>query len=66
MLRPVVLAGLVVVGLSAILLYLLPLTGWLVAVREVAMGVALLLTLATGIDYVARAQRLRAAARVAA
>ena len=50
----------------AILLYLLPLTGWLVAVREVAMGVALLLTLATGIDYVARAQRLRAAARVAA
>jgi len=44
-------------------MYLLPLTGWLVTAREVVMGVALLLTIGTGIDYVARAQRLRAAGR---
>ena len=49
----------------AILMYLLPLTGWLVVVRDVVMAVAVVLTLATGIDYVARALRLRAAARAA-
>ena len=47
----------------AIFLYLLPLTGWLVTAREVAMGVAVLLTLATGVDYIARALRLRSAAK---
>jgi CDP-diacylglycerol--glycerol-3-phosphate 3-phosphatidyltransferase len=46
----------------AIILYLLPVTGWLLPAREVAMAVAVLLTLATGADYVARAMRLRAAA----
>lgn len=43
----------------AILLYLLPLTGWLVTASAVVMGVAVLLTLVTGVDYVARAWRLR-------
>jgi len=52
-----------VAQMVAILMYLLPLTGWLVTAREVVMGVALLLTIGTGIDYVARAQRLRAAGR---
>jgi CDP-diacylglycerol---glycerol-3-phosphate 3-phosphatidyltransferase len=42
----------------AILLYLLPVTGWLLTARAVVMGVAVLLTLATGVDYVARAWRL--------
>ena len=52
-----------VAQMVAILMYLLPLTGWLVTAREVVMGVALLLTIGTGIDYVLRAQRLRAAGR---
>jgi CDP-diacylglycerol--glycerol-3-phosphate 3-phosphatidyltransferase len=52
-----------VAQMLAIFLYLLPLTGWLVAVREVLMGVAVALTLVTGVDYVARALRLRAAAK---
>ena len=52
-----------VAQMVAILMYLLPLTGWLVTAREVVMGVALLLTIGTGIDYVARAQRLRTAGR---
>ena len=47
----------------AILLYLLPATGWLVDVRAAVMGVAVLLTLVTGVDYVARALTLRSAAR---
>jgi CDP-diacylglycerol--glycerol-3-phosphate 3-phosphatidyltransferase len=50
----------------AIFMYLLPLTGWLVTAREIVMGIAVLLTLATGIDYVARAMRLRAAAKASA
>jgi CDP-diacylglycerol---glycerol-3-phosphate 3-phosphatidyltransferase len=49
----------------AILMYLLPLSGWLVTVSEVVMAVAVLLTLVTGVDYVVRALRLRAAARAA-
>ena len=52
-----------VAQMVAILMYLLPLTGWLVTAREVVMGVALLLTIGTGIDYVTRAMRLRRAAR---
>jgi CDP-diacylglycerol--glycerol-3-phosphate 3-phosphatidyltransferase len=55
-----------VTQMVAILMYLLPLTGWLVAAREVVMAVAVVLTLATGIDYVQRALRLRADARAAA
>jgi CDP-diacylglycerol--glycerol-3-phosphate 3-phosphatidyltransferase len=43
----------------AILLYLLPFTGWLLTARVVVMGIAVLLTLGTGVDYVARAWRLR-------
>lgn len=50
----------------AIFMYLLPLTGWLVTAREIVMGIAVLLTLATGIDYIARAMRLRAAAKASA
>ncbi len=49
--------------MGAILLYLLPLTGWWVTVSEVVMGLAVALTLVTGVDYVVRALRLRAAAR---
>jgi CDP-diacylglycerol--glycerol-3-phosphate 3-phosphatidyltransferase len=43
----------------AIGLYLLPLTGWAASLRFWLMGVALVVTLATGADYVARAVTLR-------
>jgi CDP-diacylglycerol--glycerol-3-phosphate 3-phosphatidyltransferase len=43
----------------AIGLYLLPLTGWLASVRAWILAAALVLTLATGVDYVMRAVRLR-------
>ncbi len=48
-----------VAQMVAILMYLLPLTGWLVTAREIVMGVAVLLTIGTGIDYIARARALR-------
>ena len=47
----------------AIGLYVLPLTGWLHVVAEVIMYVAIAIALATGLDYVARAVRLRRKAR---
>jgi CDP-diacylglycerol--glycerol-3-phosphate 3-phosphatidyltransferase len=47
----------------AIGFYLLPLPPWLLFVRWVTMGVALLLTVVTGVDYVIRAFRLRAVGR---
>jgi CDP-diacylglycerol--glycerol-3-phosphate 3-phosphatidyltransferase len=47
----------------AIGFYLLPLPPWLLFVRWVTMGVAVLLTVATGVDYVIRAFRLRAVGR---
>jgi CDP-diacylglycerol---glycerol-3-phosphate 3-phosphatidyltransferase len=50
----------------AIGLYVLPLSGWLHVVAEVVMGVAVALAIVTGVDYVARAIRLRRAARSAA
>jgi CDP-diacylglycerol---glycerol-3-phosphate 3-phosphatidyltransferase len=43
----------------AIGLYVLPLTGWLHAIAVGIMYLALVVTLATGADYVARALRLR-------
>jgi CDP-diacylglycerol--glycerol-3-phosphate 3-phosphatidyltransferase len=43
----------------AIGLYLLPLTGWAATTRFWLMGAALVVTLVTGADYVARAVRLR-------
>ena len=46
----------------AIGFYLLPLPPWLLFIRWVTMGVALLLTVVTGADYVVRAFRLRAVA----
>ncbi|EWM16537.1 CDP-diacylglycerol--glycerol-3-phosphate 3-phosphatidyltransferase [Kutzneria sp. 744] len=46
----------------AIGFYLLPLPPFLIFVRWVTMGVALLLTVVTGADYVVRAFRLRAVA----
>jgi CDP-diacylglycerol--glycerol-3-phosphate 3-phosphatidyltransferase len=55
-----------VAQIVAIIWYLLPLTGWLGDLRVVAMAVALVLTLATGLDYVVRALRLRSAARAGA
>ena len=47
----------------AIGLYLLPLPDWLGTVAAVVMGAALVLTVATGVDYVVRALALRRAAR---
>jgi CDP-diacylglycerol--glycerol-3-phosphate 3-phosphatidyltransferase len=44
----------------AILMYLLPLDGWWLTARAVVMGLALVLTVVTGLDYCARAWRLRA------
>jgi CDP-diacylglycerol---glycerol-3-phosphate 3-phosphatidyltransferase len=55
-----------VAQIVAIIWYLLPLTGWLADLRVVAMGVALVLTVATGLDYVLRALRLRREARAGA
>jgi CDP-diacylglycerol--glycerol-3-phosphate 3-phosphatidyltransferase len=46
----------------AIGFYLLPLPPWLIFVRWVTMGIALLLTVVTGADYVVRAVKLRAVA----
>jgi CDP-diacylglycerol---glycerol-3-phosphate 3-phosphatidyltransferase len=45
----------------AIGLYLLPLTGPLASLRAYLMGAAVIITLVTGVDYVARAIRLRRA-----
>jgi CDP-diacylglycerol---glycerol-3-phosphate 3-phosphatidyltransferase len=47
----------------AIGLFLLPLPEALLALQWTAMGVALALTVATGVDYVARALRMRAVGR---
>jgi CDP-diacylglycerol--glycerol-3-phosphate 3-phosphatidyltransferase len=49
----------------AIGLYVLPLPDLVQPVRWVVMGIALVLTVVTGIDYVVRALRLRAAGAVA-
>ncbi|MDH6136117.1 CDP-diacylglycerol--glycerol-3-phosphate 3-phosphatidyltransferase [Kitasatospora sp. MAA4] len=43
----------------AVGMYVLPLTGWLADGRAVLMGLAVLLTVATGADYVRQAVRLR-------
>lgn len=43
----------------AILLYLMPLTGIAVDIREWIMGIAVILTLVTGVDYLIRAIHLR-------
>lgn len=48
-----------VLQVIAIGLYLLPLTGPLATARAWVMGAALVVTLVTGLDYVARAMRLR-------
>jgi len=49
--------------LLAILLYLLPLDGAAADARAVVMGLAVVVTLVTGVDYVVRAVRVRSAAR---
>ena len=51
--------------MAAIVGYLLPVPDWLVPVRVALMAIAVVLTLVTGVDYVARALRLRAASRAA-
>jgi CDP-diacylglycerol--glycerol-3-phosphate 3-phosphatidyltransferase len=43
----------------AVGMYVLPLTGWLATGRAVLMGLAVLLTVATGADYVRQAVQLR-------
>ncbi len=50
----------------AILLFLLPVTGWLLTARALVMGIAVVLTLGTGVDYVARVWRLRRLGRTPA
>ena len=52
--------------MAAIVGYLLPVPEWLVPVRIALMAIALILTVATGVDYVVRALRLRAGAKAAA
>ena len=52
--------------MAAIVGYLLPVPEWLVPVRIALMAIALILTVATGVDYVVRALRLRAAAKATA
>nr|WP_243659320.1 CDP-diacylglycerol--glycerol-3-phosphate 3-phosphatidyltransferase [Tamaricihabitans halophyticus] len=49
-----------VAQILAIVIYLLPLPGYLFVVGAVAMGIAVALTVVTGVDYVVRAIRLRA------
>jgi CDP-diacylglycerol--glycerol-3-phosphate 3-phosphatidyltransferase len=49
------------VQVVAIGLYLLPLSGPLASLRAYLMGIAVIITLVTGVDYVARAIRLRRA-----
>ena len=49
----------------AIGLYILPLTGWLRTLSAVILAAAVVLTLVTGVDYVARALALRRAGRLA-
>ncbi|GAB3477383.1 CDP-diacylglycerol--glycerol-3-phosphate 3-phosphatidyltransferase [Amycolatopsis cihanbeyliensis] len=52
--------------IAAIVLYLLPLPAGAEPVRWVLMGFALILTVATGLDYVVRAVKLRATGKRAA
>lgn len=47
-----------VAQIVAIVLFLLPLTGWAETVAVVVMGIAVVLTVVTGIDYAVRAVRL--------
>jgi CDP-diacylglycerol--glycerol-3-phosphate 3-phosphatidyltransferase len=45
--------------MTAIVLYLLPLPSTFEPIRIAVMGIALVLTVVTGVDYVMRAMRLR-------
>jgi CDP-diacylglycerol--glycerol-3-phosphate 3-phosphatidyltransferase len=51
--------------MAAIVGYLLPVPDWLIPVRVLLMAIALVLTVVTGVDYVVRALRLRAASPAA-
>ncbi len=51
------------VQVIGIVLYLLPLPGWSDPIRWVVMGIAIVLTVATGVDYVFQAFRLRVRGR---
>lgn len=53
-----------VAQIVAIALYLAPLSTAFDAVKWIAMGIAVILTVVTGIDYIARAMRLRSTGRV--
>ena len=53
-----------VAQMLGIFLYLLPLTGWLVLVQYIVMGVAVVLTVVTGIDYAWRAYQVRRGAEL--
>lgn len=54
-----------VVQAVAVILYLLPLPDWAHGIAVVAMAAALILTLATGLDYIVQAVRIRRRATVA-
>ena len=43
----------------AITMYLVPIEGWWISLSQIVMGVAVVLTVATGIDYAVRARALR-------
>lgn len=43
----------------AITMYLMPLEGWWTIASQIAMGIAVMLTIVTGIDYAVRARALR-------
>jgi CDP-diacylglycerol---glycerol-3-phosphate 3-phosphatidyltransferase len=47
-----------VTQMGAIVMYLLPLSGWLMTARTMVLALAIVLTVATGIDYVFRALAL--------
>ncbi|MFD5431972.1 CDP-diacylglycerol--glycerol-3-phosphate 3-phosphatidyltransferase [Kitasatospora sp. NPDC127067] len=51
---------------TAVGMYVLPLTGWLATGRAVLMGLAVLLTVATALDYIGQAVRLRREGQAAA
>ncbi|MFJ6771932.1 CDP-diacylglycerol--glycerol-3-phosphate 3-phosphatidyltransferase [Kitasatospora sp. NPDC091257] len=51
---------------TAVGMYVLPLTGWLATGRAVLMGLAVLLTVGTALDYIGQALRLRREGQAAA
>jgi len=53
-----------VIQAVAVILYLLPLPGWAHLVAMIVMGLAWLITIVTGLDYIREAVKLRRTAHV--